>query len=159
MIRHLICSIAAMALCLPTLAQAGPPAQLSDLGWLVGQWEGEGIGGAPAVEVYSTVAGGQLPGHFRQLNPDGTVQFYELIVIAERDGSLVYRLKHFGPDLVGWEDQTTVREFPLSAVEENRWEFSGLTYQRLGPDRMTVSVVVAGQNGANETLVFHFRRR
>lgn len=140
-------------------ALAGPLARLADLAWLTGQWEGEGIGGGAAVEVYSPAAGGQLPGHFRQLNADGSVMFYELVTIAEREGSLVYRLRHFNPDLTAWEEKGEVREFPLTAVSPGRWTFSGLTYQRTGRDRMIASVVVHGTDGKEETLVFRYRRK
>ena len=90
------------------LAVTSPPATLADLSWLAGSWEGEGIDGAPALEAYASPAGGQMVGHFRQLNRDGSVMFYELITIVEEGGSLSYRLKHFNPDLTGWEEKDKV---------------------------------------------------
>ena len=147
-----------VALAAPTTAVAGPPATLADLRWLEGSWEGPGVGGAPATEVYSRAEGGQMPAHFRQLNPDGTVMFYELITIVERDGSLVYRLKHFNPDLTGWEAQGEVREFSLTARAGDRFTFEGLTYERTGPDTMTARAVSQSASGKEELLQFHFRR-
>jgi len=142
---------------LPALA-ASPPASLADLSWLAGSWEGEGIEGAPALEAYAPAAGGQMVGHFRQLNKDGSVMFYELITIVQEGGSLAYRLKHFNADLTGWEEKDKVTAFPLSSATNGRWDFSGLVYQRSGPDTMTATVVVHGDNGREETLVFRFRR-
>lgn len=147
-----------LVLAAPVPALAAPAATLADIAWLEGSWEGPGVEGAPATEVYSPAKGGQMPAHFRQLNADGTVMFYELITIVERDGSLVYRLKHFNPDLTGWEEQGEVREFPLTAREGNRFTFEGLTYEQTGPDTMTASVVIDSADGKEELLQFHFRR-
>ena len=157
MIRRLLFALA--ALLLPAAAQAGPPARLADLAWMAGSWEGEGIEGAPAAEAWSPAAGGQMPGHFRQLKADGSVMFYEILALAEKDGSLALRLKHFNADLTGWEEKAEVREFPLTAVSRDRWEFSGITYQREGRGRMTVEVLVRDASGAQEKLVFRIRRR
>jgi len=78
---------------------SSPPARLEDLAWLQGQWEGAGLTG-PATEVYSSPAGGQIAGHFRQLR-DGRVWFFEIMAIAQVGPSLEYRLKHFNEDLTG----------------------------------------------------------
>jgi hypothetical protein len=138
---------------------AGPPAKLAELSWLSGSWEGEGIEGAPALEAYATAAGGQMVGHFRQLNKDGSVMFYEIITIVEEGESLAYRLKHFNADLTGWEEKDKVVSFPLTQAGNGRWDFSGLVYERTGAKTMTATVVVHGDNGKEETLVFRFRRK
>ena len=109
----LLLSAFAALLLTPITAYAAPPATLADVAWLQGSWEGEGIEGAPALEAYAPAAGGQMVGHFRQLNKDGTVMFYELITIVEEGGSLAYRLKHFNADLTGWEEKGKVVSFPL----------------------------------------------
>ena len=58
--------------------------KLANLNWLTGAWEGEGIDGALATEVYSAPAGNQMVGHFRQLAPDGSVILTMLPDTAER---------------------------------------------------------------------------
>lgn len=151
--------IALLMLTFSASATAGPPAKIADLAWLEGHWEGEGIEGAPAVEVYSRAADGKMVGHFRQLNKDGSVMFYELITIEESDGSLSYNLKHFNADLTGWEEKSEVRRFPLSAQTATRWEFSGLAYERTGAKSMTASVKSKGKDGKEGTLLFRFRRK
>jgi Domain of unknown function (DUF6265) len=70
---------------------ANPPSRIAELAWLEGSWEGDGVNGAPATEVYSGAADGKMVGHFRQLKADGTVMFYELITIEEANGSLRVR--------------------------------------------------------------------
>jgi hypothetical protein len=154
-------SIFAMAFVLTTSSIAAELHQpnVTDFAWLEGSWEGPGIDGAPAVEVYSAPAGGQIVGHFRQLKPDGTVMFYELITIDASNGQLRYRLKHFNPDLTGWEEKGEVTEFPLSAHTGNRWEFSGLTLERERRDRMTMTVVISDDNGGQQTLKFQYRKK
>ncbi len=149
---------AASALMSSPVLAASPPASLADLSWLVGSWQGEGIEGAPALEAYAPAAGGQMVGHFRQLHKDGSVMFYELITIVESAGSLAYRLKHFNADLTGWEEKDKVVALPLTSAAKGRWDFSGLVYERSGPDAMTATVVVHDDGGKEQTLVFRFRR-
>lgn len=135
-----------------------PKASISDLNWLEGTWEGKGIA-ADAVEVYSTARDGQMVGHFRQLNPDGTIFFYELMAITEKGGTLHYRLKHFNADLTGWEEKDVVRDFPLVAVEKDTWYFDDLTLKRDGANGMIAGVRVQKKDGTTMELSFHYTRK
>lgn len=136
-----------------------PAATIADLAWLSGQWEGPGIGGAPAQEAYSRPFGGTMAGTFVQQNGEGGVEFYEFIQIAEEDGSLVVRLKHFGPDMVGWEEnKEDFARFPLIAREGDSWYFNGLTFRREGDDGFFVAVRMNHADGSQSELVFPLRR-
>jgi Domain of unknown function (DUF6265) len=157
LIRNLCGIVAITTMGMPAMAQ--PTVDLTDLAWLEGSWEGPGLDGAPAVEVYSRSAGGQMIGHFRQLKPDGSIMFYELITIGKQNGTLTYALKHFNPDLTGWEERDMVRRFPLSSATGKQWEFSGIVYERTGPDSMAVTVAVDNEGGAKDKLVFQFQRK
>lgn len=138
-------------------AGATPPrARIADLGWLAGRWEGEGLGGR-AVETYSPPIGGQMTGHFVQTRGEG-IWFFEIMSIAETNGSLEYRLKHFNADLTGWEEKAEVRRFPLVAVEPGRWFFDGLTIRQDGPDGMVAAVVIKHKDGREDEAVFRYRR-
>jgi hypothetical protein len=86
------------------------------------------------------------------------VLFYEWLALVERDGRLAYRIKHFHPNLGGWEERDEVREFPLVSVTATRWDFSGLVLERITADRLRVTVAVAGDGGKTETLVFDYQR-
>ncbi len=132
--------------------------KLANLNWLTGAWEGEGIDGALATEVYSAPAGNQMVGHFRQLAPDGSVMFYELITIVQVGETIEYRLKHFDPDLSGWEEKAEVRRFPLLATLRDKWIFDGLIIHRETNDRMQISVRVKNESGSTENLDFNYRR-
>jgi len=134
-----------------------PPATVAQLDWLAGLWTGEGIGGAPATEVYSPPGGGSLAGHFVQQDGEGGVAFFELMQIAEVDGSLVYRLKHFTEDLSGWEEKDDYVSFPLVAIEPNAVYFSGLTLRREG-DALISAVLVRQRDGSVEEYVFRYAR-
>ena len=135
-----------------------PPATVAGLGWLTGQWVGAGIDGAPAQEVYSAPAGGALAGHFVQQDGEGGVAFYEILQIAELGGSLVYRLKHFGPDLAGWEEKAEVVAFPLVAIEGEALYFDGLTVRKDGADGLISAVQVEQSDGTTAEYVFRYRR-
>ncbi|KHL24622.1 hypothetical protein PK98_11665 [Croceibacterium mercuriale] len=135
-----------------------PPAQVAQLGWLAGSWVGEGIDGAPASETYSAPAGGIVAGHFVQTDGAGSVAFMEVVQIAQAGESLVYRLKHFGADLTGWEDKEQVVSFPLVAAEDGALYFDGLTLRRDGPDGLLSAVLVRGDDGTTQEYVFRYRR-
>ena len=133
-----------------------PPAALQDLAWIAGQWAGKGISG-PAREVYSPPMGGAIAGHFVQAKGDG-IMFYEIITIAQVGPTITYRLKHFNPDLTGWEEKKEVREFRFVGREGDSWYFDGLTIRRVGPDEMHAIVNVRQEEGSAEELTFRYRR-
>lgn len=139
-------------------------ASIEQLAWLEGSWEGEGLGG-PASETYSRVQGGQLTGHFVQTDGKGGIAFTEIIHLGphgEGGRSLAYRVRHFNPDMRGWEDKTGAPVvFPLIAIERDRWYFDGLTIHREAPDRMTIWVRIgAGDKagGKAREVAFRYRR-
>ncbi|MDT9599244.1 DUF6265 family protein [Sphingosinicella rhizophila] len=133
-----------------------PPARLSDLAWLAGTWEGEGITGR-AREIYLPAADGQIAGHFTQMRGD-SLFFYEITAIAVVGNSLEYRVRHFNADLTGWEEKDEVVRFPLVAVEEDAWFFDGLTIRRDGPDNLVTAVVIGDKGGSSREAVFRYRR-
>ncbi|BBC71383.1 conserved hypothetical protein [Altererythrobacter sp. B11] len=135
-----------------------PAAVIADLAWLAGSWEGPGIGGAPAQESYSAPFGGTMAGTFVQEDGKGGVMFYEFIQLAEDGGSLVMRLKHFGPDMTGWEEPAEFASFPLIAREGGNWYFDGLTLERQGPDVLRIAVRVREDDGSTSELLFPLRR-
>lgn len=137
MTMTLLAALAAMAarpdIEVRTLAegQASPPATVDDVSWLAGRWIGEGLGGC-SEENMAPPVGGQMMGMFRQTKADGSLWFYEFYTIAPKGDSITLRLKHFNPDLTGWEEKDGFVEFPLVAIEKGAVYFDGLTYQRSG---------------------------
>ncbi len=117
----------------PAVLQAAPgadspPARISAAGWLAGDWTGRGLGGV-SEEAWLPTAAGSLAGVYRGTR-DGQVTFYELVMVVEAGGSLVFRLKHFAPDLRGWESPERAVQFPLVRAARSAVYFDGLTYRR-----------------------------
>lgn len=132
-----------------TQDEASPAARLDDIRWLAGYWVGEGLGGQSA-DLIAPPAGGQMMGVFRQLKPDGAPRFYEFYLFAEENDSLVLRIKHFTPEMTGWEEKAEYVEFPLVRVEERAVYFDGVTFAMTGDVEMQAAVLVDGQG------VIHF---
>lgn len=133
-----------------------PPATVADIAWMAGHWEGRGLDGH-SFETISPPLAGQMAGHFQQVK-EGKIAFYELYQFAERNGSIVLRIKHFGPDLTGWEEKDKAVEFPLVALEREAAYFDGLTMRRTGPDEMESFVVIDRGGGVKEEAAFRFKR-
>ena len=133
--------------------EPSPPAKIEDIAWLEGRWIGEGLGGC-AEENLSPPVAGQMMGMFRQTKADGSLWFYEFYAIAPKAGSLTLRLKHFNPDMTGWEEKDGFVEFPLVAIEKKAVYFDGLTYARRGRNGLT-SAVRIGDDGRAD---FAFRK-
>ena len=122
-----------------------PPARVSAAGWLSGDWAGEGLGGI-AEEAWLLSAAGSLAGVYRGTR-GGQVSFYELMTVVEAGGSLVFRLKHFAPDLRGWESPERAVEFPLVRAARSAVYFDGLTYRRTAEGLESWVVIGLGDGG------------
>jgi hypothetical protein len=127
-----------------------PPATIDKLAWVAGSWVGSGMG-EQVTETYSAPLGGRITGHFVMSDGKGGVSFTEIVDYIPVGGSLAYRVRHFDPDMKGWEDQTRKPVvFALVAVENNRWYFDGMTLERTGPDTLTIWVRIENEGAAQE---------
>jgi hypothetical protein len=135
--------------------EASPPATVTDLAWLEGRWVGEGLGGQ-AEEIYGAPAGERIMGMFGSVR-DGKAEFFEFILIEERSGSLVYRLKHFGADFSPWEAADETVDFPLVAMDADAAYFDGLTLKRTGEGKMVSAVRVKLEDGLSQ-FEFHYEK-
>lgn len=113
-----------------------PAARIADVAWMTGRWQGEGLGGSTE-ESWSDPAGGAMVGYFRLVR-DSKPVFYEIITVLEIEGSLEMRLKHVSPDMTGWEEKADFVTFKLARIEPGVVYFNGLTFKRLGPDRLEI---------------------
>ena len=89
---------------------------------------------------------------------NGEVIFYEMFALTEHEGSLVLRLKHFNPDMAGWEDKEEMVTFRLAHVEPGLIQFNSLTYHLETEDRMRIHVAVRQSDGELEELEFELTR-
>ncbi|MBY6127273.1 DUF1311 domain-containing protein [Qipengyuania aquimaris] len=133
-----------------------PPATLDQVDWLVGQWTGTGIGGAPAMESWLPPSGGTMVGTFIQETEEGAIRFTEHLYLMEEEGTLVLRLKHFNADLTGWEEKDGMLTFRLIAVEDCAAYFHALTLRCRNPNFPGEGLLAAVRMQSGGELVFRF---
>ena len=124
--------------------------------WLVGFWKGEGIGGV-CEEAWTEPVDGSMFGMFRFIK-DGKPVFYEIMTMTETENGLSFRLKHFNPDLTGWEEKAETANFAPVKADENQILFEGLSYHKTGPDSMKVVVKSKDKDGSVKDLIFLYNK-
>ena len=135
-----------------------PRATIGDMAWFAGKWTGTGLGGATE-ETWSAPAAGAMMGMFRFLK-DGKIVFYEFLTLVEHEGSLLLKLKHFNPDLAGWEEKNDFISFRLLKLAPDTLHFAGITFKRLGPDRLDVYLAIRNRSdGSVREETFEMTRR
>lgn len=131
------------------------PATIADVAWLAGSWGGEALDGE-AEEIWTPPRGSAMLGMFRLLKDEQPV-FFELMTLTEREGRVVLRLKHFDPDLTGWESRDETVDFPLIRFTDTALFFDGLTFERDGDDRILVYLAMSGDDGTREETFEYVR--
>jgi hypothetical protein len=169
--RSIPIALAVVLLALPVSAQekltertfrlkpgaSSPPATLADMAWLAGHWAGEALGGQ-SEEIWSEPGAGAMMGMYRLIR-DGKPVFYELLTIVEQNGSLMLRLKHFNPDLTGWEEKQTTVDFPLVAKNDGAVHFDGMSFHPKGNDALVVYLAIRQKDGSLREATFSYKRR
>jgi hypothetical protein len=134
-----------------------PEANIDDVKWIAGSWRGDAFGGT-AEEMWGHPEGGSMMGSYR-LVKDGKVLFYEIQTIVEQDDSLVFRLKHFNPDLSGWEERQAAAavSFPLVKLARHEVYFDGLTFRKLDDGSLRVFLRIKKGEGkvVEEEFLYH----
>lgn len=133
----------------------GLPATLDDMKWLVGHWRGTGLGGV-SEEMWSEPAGGVMMGMYR-LVVNGKPSFYEFLHLAEENGSVVMKLKHFNADLTGWEEKERFVTFRLVKLGPDAVYFDGLTMRR-SVDRLQIFLAIRDKEGKVREEEFRMER-
>jgi hypothetical protein len=95
----------------PAQASSSPAAQppkatLADFAWLTGAWTGDPTGGH-AECVYMAPNGDVMSGILR-LTSAGKTLVIELFTIIETPTGIVFRFRHFSPELALWEKENPV---------------------------------------------------
>jgi hypothetical protein len=140
----------------PSPDQKSPTATIADMEWYAGRWTGSGLGGINE-EVWSPPREGTMMGMYRMIK-DGKPVFYELLLITEENGSLAIKLKHFHADLRGWEERDASLRFPLVAKRDGRIYFEGMTFERIGADRVKVYLAIEHKDGKVSEETFEYSR-
>ena len=137
---------------------ANPPkATVNEMGWLAGRWTGDGLGGRTE-EIWSPPDAGVMMGTFRLIRDDKPV-FYEFLTISETERGLAMRLKHFHPDLKGWEEREKFVEFLYVGTDGNIVHFQGLSFRRDSDDSLTIFLALRQKNGEMREEKFQMRRQ
>ena len=130
---------------------------MEQISWIAGDWHGEAMGGT-FEESWSLPSGDSMMGMFKMVNNDKVV-FYELLtIVPTKDDSLVLRLKHFHPDLKGWEEKDDSVEFPFVSVSEKEAKFDGLRFVKTADDKMEIFVTMK-QGEKTSEVKFACQRR
>lgn len=116
-------------------------ANFADLAWLVGSWEGAAFGGR-IEETWTPPSGGTMMGVFKHL-ADDEVTFYEFLLFEQEGETISLKLKHFTPELVGWEQPEDFVTFRLVRVESDALFFQGLTFRKTGPDSLEIYLALS----------------
>jgi hypothetical protein len=131
-------------------------AELGEFEWLVGRWDGEGLGGQ-CEEVFLPVWNDTMVGSFRYAR-EGKLAFSEFFSLVKSDGGVILKLKHFHPDMIGWEEKDKMVNFPLVKVEKHAAYFAGLTYKLNDQGELKVWVAMKGTDGKLGEAAFTLRR-
>jgi hypothetical protein len=127
-------------------------ASLDDVAWLAGSWTGEAFGGT-FVEVWTPPSHGSMVGLFKLVN-GGEPSIYEIQIISEEMGTLVWKVKHFDKEFTAWEEKSEFVSFPLVKVEPEAAYFDGLTLTRDGENLVAYLSVGAGDDVREDRLVY-----
>ncbi len=136
--------------------EKGEPAKVSDMEWMAGRWEGNGLGGQ-VTEVWSKTEGGVLMGMF-MLAKDNKPVFSEYLNFMVDGGELFLKLKHFKPDLTGWEEKDDLVSFRFIKKDGNRYYFQGLTFENAGEDALNIYLAMRRKDKAYREVVFKLKR-
>ncbi len=124
---------------------------IDDYHWLVGHWKGSGFGGT-SEEIWAPPVDGVMMGMFRQINDDKIV-FYEFLLLDEQG----LRLKHFHPDLKGWEEKDDFVTFTLAEGSKDQLKLKGLTFERKSDSEMDIRLRMR-RGDKVETEVFEMKK-
>lgn len=136
--------------------QASEKATIADAVWLAGNWRGTGLGGF-SEETWSPSEGGVMVGTYR-LVKDSKPVFYEMMWLLETEGTLILRLKHFNPDLTGWEEKDKTVDFKFVKKGGKRLYFSGLTFEQERNDELNIYLALRQRDGTLKEEIFSMKQ-
>jgi len=139
-----------------TEGQLSERATIADAAWLAGSWRGTGLGGF-SEETWSQPEAGVMVGTYR-LVKDGKPIFYEMMWLLEIEGVIVLRLKHFNPELTGWEEKDKTVDFKFVKKDGKRLYFSGLTFEQAWKDELNIYLALRQRDGTLKEEVFRMKR-
>ncbi len=131
-------------------------ANLEQISWLSGQWKGEAFGGQTE-ENWSVASAGSMMAVFKLIT-NNQVAFYDLKIIKEVEQTLVLQIKHFDPDLKGWETKNETIDCPLLKITPSQAVFEGMRFEKISATKMRVYVDVENDEGQLELVQFNYNK-
>ena len=135
---------------------ARPAATLEDVAMLVGSWTGEASGSRFEASWHPPSAGSMV-GLFKLLGESG-VQFYEILLLVEEEGSLSLKVKHFTPAFEAWEEKGDYTRFRFVKAEEGAVHFQGISFYEVSEDELHAYIVMRSEDGLREEKLVYRRR-
>jgi Domain of unknown function (DUF6265) len=154
-VRHIVIAtaiaVAVTGVASRSAAAGAPP--LSQLGWLIGVWHAQALGGE-LEDVYEPLANGEILSTMR-LGVQGRTTRYELLRIHEGD-KIVYQELGFGPSM---QPAEPVPDRVLESIDAQHAQFEHLTLRHTGADLMLVTAELPGrERGAARAVEIHYTR-
>jgi hypothetical protein len=142
-----------------------PSLDVQQLQWMAGAWAGN-IDGDRIEEHWSSNDGDTLMGMFRWLKGDA-VYLYEFMLISKSELGVTLQIKHFRPDLVGWEEKDDAVTFYFQTLEGNTVTFDNGKYGDLNrvlqytltDGGQLISTVYSSVSGEPNRYEFIYSRR
>jgi hypothetical protein len=78
--------------------------------------------------------------------------------LLETEGTLILRLKHFNPDLTGWEEKDKSVDFKFVKKDGKYLYFSGLTFERASKDELNIYLALRQRDGTLKEETFRMKR-
>ncbi|MBN3583593.1 hypothetical protein JYB64_14435 [Algoriphagus aestuarii] len=128
---------------------------IKELDWLVGYWTGTGLGGE-CDETWMPEVDGNMVGTFRFWS-EGKLVFTEFMNLVQEGETFYLKLKHFNPDLSGWEEKEKWTTFRLVETADNTIWFHGFTMKRVG-DELLLWLELE-ENGEKTTMEFSYSKQ
>ena len=122
-----------------------------------GIWHGDVQGPKEGETFLLEGAHGQMGGFARGYDKNG-LMFNEIITIMESEGSIEFRLKHFSPELHGWEPQNKPIRRPLIKITEDALYFDTVTYVKQDKDNYILYIRIPNKEGVMQVVAIPHKR-
>ncbi len=145
---------AAVALAAETTAGTDNPASSADISAfsiLVGHWVGEGFGGV-CEEAWHAPSANTMIGTFKLIHGNKLTMFEAQMIFQDSTGWAL-GVKHFGPDMVGWEEKADYERFAFVSASDTELNFEGLSYKRVGSDSLHIMISVSSKEGVRQEVL------
>jgi len=135
-------------------------ASVKELSFMAGTWAQKNKWG-DLEEFWGLPMGDNMVSSFRCVK-DGTVTFYEFVVIEQEGAIPVMKIRHFNRGSIAWEEKDKPYLLPLTGLADKEATFEALdksvrlTYKRVATDKLDVILNEKDKNGAWKKDVFNY---